>query len=290
MDLIGKLTYDCLLIISHVVVISTVGNSQSEPGYFFEAVLSWYNSNPCSKKDELNSMQMNVQWTITRFSNGVFYKGDQQPGPKARSVDCHIDQRNLCHVVESGRDQQPGSKARPVDCHIGSNAIRCKKWKLLICKHAVAIAAVNNWQIDSGSKSRFVDCNVILGKQCHTIRKVEVAHLQCFQSLYKRIDLVVSGYFTNEPNYLDLKHDPSIAVVQKKQCHTMCEVEDAHLKCFLWLSERINLIGHMKRVTLQMNLQETNTCFKRAVPFDVKVEAADLQARRCDRCCEQLEN
>ncbi|KRZ34551.1 hypothetical protein T4B_4885 [Trichinella pseudospiralis] len=85
------------------------------------------------------------------FSNGVFYRGDQQPGSTARLADSHIE----------------------------SNAIRCKKWKLLIFKVVYG----------------FLIRRILLGSSI----------------------LYIPACFSSQ---------------------------------------------HLKRVTLQMNLQQTNTCFR----------------------------
>ncbi|KRY76951.1 hypothetical protein T4A_1878 [Trichinella pseudospiralis] len=102
-----------------------------------EGLVEWY-ADECAMDDSC-------------FSNGVFYRGDQQPGSTARLADSHIE----------------------------SNAIRCKKWKLLIFKVVYG----------------FLIRRILLGSSI----------------------LYIPACFSSQ---------------------------------------------HLKRVTLQMNLQQTNTCFR----------------------------
>ncbi|KRY93267.1 hypothetical protein T4D_11818 [Trichinella pseudospiralis] len=123
------------------------------------------------------TLQMNLQQTNTCFRIRT-----KLPESKARSADCHIDQREQCHSM--------------------------RKRRLLICKHAVAIAAVNNWKIDSvcgcfANEPNYQDLNhdsiTMLFRGSNAIREEKMSWMICRCICNRRVRALETGCLRSEP-------------------------------------------------------------------------------------------
>ncbi|KAL1233465.1 UPF0179 protein [Trichinella pseudospiralis] len=84
--------------------------------------------------------RMDLLWAIAKTSLVIFLKQCYDGLVEWYADECAMDDSCFSNGVFYRGDQQPGSTARLADSHIESNAIRCKKWKLLIFKLASVLS------------------------------------------------------------------------------------------------------------------------------------------------------